>query len=643
MLYNIYICIIGGGTTDVTVIHIDEGECNVIATAGDGQCGGKHIDIILLKYILSCIVKLCGLSPQLLNTTPTFTTPTSTTIQYDEWITGLVEYICETNHTLYQQLLLISKSVKEQLSDVTEATWSITLSTFDSLLLHIISYIDTHPPHTEGQNYDPNNTNNTNNNVQVINELKIKKYINKDYFECIISRTEFESCCHTLIIQAVSVLDRCIVTCREKIHLKLNDSGIDKNDSEGALLDEVVLVGGSSRIPYIQQQILLLLQSYHITPFLPLPTTPTPTTSTTTTEIRGGNQSAEAPKSDQARKSGQGRNYGEARELCHSLDPDLAVVEGLCIQAAVMMGEDVEVLKDVLMLDVLPHSIGVFTWSSTADATVEVAAAATTEGVVETSPAAGGGGDGKNISKYNHTSNITQTHTITAHHTQYEHRIFEPVLIKGDRIPCTKYKPFQLEHKLQKFISLDIYEQHIQHHISHFSTIPKELLSTDLNTPKDNTGTTNNTNNMKDTEYTYILMGTYDLPISGQNYECDGKYYIQVEFSLDIHGALSFTVTPPPTDTATTDSSSNHTYTTSNISDNNTSSNSNNNTIHAVKLHSTFTTTSTVSTDASDATSDTMIIYLTIYIVFMLVMYISVKVYFQPPSSSTSSVVGGEL
>ena len=626
----------------------------MIATAGDGQCGGKNIDIILLKYILMCIVKLCGTSPQPLNTTPTSTTLTP---QYDDdWVTGLVEYISETNHILYQQLLLVSKSVKEQLSDVTEATWLITLSTFDSLLLHIISYIDTHPPHTEGQNYDPNNTNN---NVQVINELKTKKYINKDNFEYIISRTEFESCCHTLIIQAVSVLDRCIVNCREQLHLKINDSDTGENECETSLLDEVVLVGGSSRIPYIQQQILLLLQSHHITPFLPL----TPQT-TTTIEIRGDKQGEETLKSDQARKSGQGRKYGEARELCHSLDPDLAVVEGLCIQAAVMMGEDVEVLKDVLMLDVLPHSIGVFTWSSspvvppllspTAPSVTEVVATPI-EGVVETAAGVGGGGDGngKQVSKTNHTSLITQDHT-NHHQQQYEQRIFEPVLVKGDRIPCTKYKTFQLEHKLQKFISLDIYEQHIQHHISHFSTLPKELLSTDLNTPKDNTCTTSNTNNMKDTEYTYILMGTYDLPISGQNYECDGKYYIQVEFSLDIHGALSFAVTPPSTtdtstfyDTTTTttnDSNTNNTYTTNSSSSTSSSVNTKSNTtIPAVKLHSTFTTTSPASVDATDATSDMMIIYLTIYIVFILVMYISVKVYFQPPSSSTSSVVGGEL
>lgn len=41
------------------------------------------------------------------------------------------------------------------------------------------------------------------------------------------------------------------------------------------------------------------------------------------------------------------------------MQPDLAVAEGAAIQAAILSGADQAVLRDVLMLDVLPMSIGV--------------------------------------------------------------------------------------------------------------------------------------------------------------------------------------------------------------------------------------------------------------------------------------------
>lgn len=43
----------GGGTFDVSILDLDEGILDVIATAGDNHLGGKDIDSLLLKYIKS--------------------------------------------------------------------------------------------------------------------------------------------------------------------------------------------------------------------------------------------------------------------------------------------------------------------------------------------------------------------------------------------------------------------------------------------------------------------------------------------------------------------------------------------------------------------------------------------------------------
>ena len=85
----------------------------------------------------------------------------------------------------------------------------------------------------------------------------------------------------------------------------LRDANMSKSD-----ITDIVLVGGSSRIPRVQQ----LLQDFF-----------------------------------------------NGKQPCRGVDPDEAVAYGAAVQAAIIKGDNSETIKDILLLDVAPLSLGIET------------------------------------------------------------------------------------------------------------------------------------------------------------------------------------------------------------------------------------------------------------------------------------------
>merc|ERR1711966_118032 len=109
-----------------------------------------------------------------------------------------------------------------------------------------------------------------------------------------ITRARFEELCMDLFRK-----------CMEPVEKTLRDAKMDKSQ-----VHEVVLVGGSTRIPKVQQLL---------------------------------------------------SDFFNGKDLCKSINPDEAVAYGAAVQAAILSGEGNEKVQDLLLLDVTPLSMGLET------------------------------------------------------------------------------------------------------------------------------------------------------------------------------------------------------------------------------------------------------------------------------------------
>ena len=125
-------------------------------------------------------------------------------------------------------------------------------------------------------------------------KIEVEALFDGSDFEMTMTRARFEELCGDLFRN-----------CIEPVEKVLRDAKMDKSN-----VHDVVLVGGSTRIPKVQK----LLQDFF-----------------------GG------------------------KELCRSINPDEAVAYGAAVQAAVLVGDKAEKLKEILLVDVTPLTIGIET------------------------------------------------------------------------------------------------------------------------------------------------------------------------------------------------------------------------------------------------------------------------------------------
>lgn len=212
---NILIFDFGGGTHDVTLLSMDEGVFEVLATSGDSHLGGEDIDNKLVKHCVDDFKKKTKLD-------------------------------IESSPKAMRRLRTACERAKRNLSSATQIGIEV-----DSLF--------------DGVDYSTT-----------------------------ITRAKFEELCMDIFRKTMAPVDKVLA-----------DAKMDKSK-----VNEIVLVGGSTRIPKIKQML---------------------------------------------------SDYFNGKKLNESVNPDEAVAYGAAIQAAILSGQTGEKIDGIVLVDVTPLTLGVET------------------------------------------------------------------------------------------------------------------------------------------------------------------------------------------------------------------------------------------------------------------------------------------
>jgi L1 cell adhesion molecule like protein len=205
----------GGGTTDISLLTIEDGIIEVKATGGDTHLGGEDIDNKIVNYVIEEFKKKHKID-------------------------------LTDNKKAVRRIKTIAERAKRTLSSSVQTTIELD-SIYDGIDLNIS-----------------------------------------------LSRAKLESLCSDIFNRILNPID-----------LVIKDADINKND-----IEEIILVGGTTRIPKIQELL---------------------------------------------------SNYFNGKELNKSINPDEAVAYGASIQAAILSGVKDDKLDNLILLDVCPLSLGIET------------------------------------------------------------------------------------------------------------------------------------------------------------------------------------------------------------------------------------------------------------------------------------------
>ena len=242
---HVFVFDLGGGTFDTSILKIDNGNIDVLCTAGDNNLGGNDIDDLILLYCLKELLMMSNLNRKDNNN--------------DD-----VKELCKLLGFSHRSITFT------RIKDACKMTKK-SLSRNDKSFIILGNEIRNGIP------------------CEIKDGVNVQK--EEKPIRIPLSRKKFNKMIEPILKRCINIVQNA-----------LDDANLKPKE-----IDEIVMVGGCTRTPIICKKM---------------------------EEIFTG------------------------KTLCTSINPDQVVAEGAAIRAAMYAGVDYDMLKDVLMMDVLPTSIG---------------------------------------------------------------------------------------------------------------------------------------------------------------------------------------------------------------------------------------------------------------------------------------------